>query len=201
MSGSANLESEPQKETKTQQRAWFSCHSAACTWCGARLTEATTPCDSRCSIPIRTSSWSYRNDDAVWGKFHISSDSIWNLICERRSGQTTVSLWRLDFGGSELDCFFKKTALFFGGRALSTTTQTFSFLGSRFRAGRRCRLQDPDWGPPVEKPACHNADWPGFGLCLLLVPSSTPAKKNQPWLICGFVVTNLKAEPSRCWAY
>ena len=50
-----NLESEPQRKTKTQQRAWFSC-PRCCSWCGAQLTEATTPCNSCHLIPTGTSS-------------------------------------------------------------------------------------------------------------------------------------------------
>ena len=61
------LKSEPQRETKTETQscAQFSCHGVARGRCGARLTDATGPCDLRRSIAMGTSSWSYRTHDAI----------------------------------------------------------------------------------------------------------------------------------------
>ena len=75
-----------------------------CAWCDAWLTDVTMPCDLRCSIPMRTSSWAMElNHDTIW-RNDSTSAPIQNHIspANSRSGQTTFSLWLLDLGGWEL---------------------------------------------------------------------------------------------------
>ena len=60
-----NLKSEPQRETQTQQRAWFSWHSAARGAVRDSHTRRRHGTRAGRSIGTGTSSWSYRTHDAV----------------------------------------------------------------------------------------------------------------------------------------
>ena len=110
-----NLGSEPQREIQTQQRDWSSYRGVA----AGVLRDSQKRRRHAMYLRRLMSSWGYRNEDAAWKndstsapiRFHITSANA-----DQDFFAWAVSFWWLKSAP------FKRTAPFFGGRVVGTTT-------------------------------------------------------------------------------